>query len=103
MKIVVVYGAPMSGQTTYVRNAITENDLVFDYDALSHAITSIKYQQHNDNAHTLVISMRDKMIDHAKQSDNGVLYIVTTFLSYKLMSEVDTHFNTQYKRMDTSL
>lgn len=103
MKIVVVYGAPMSGKTTYVRNAMTEYDLVFDYDALIHAMTSTKYQQHNDNAHTLVMSMRDKMIDHAKQSDNGVLYIVTTFLSYKLMSEVDTHFNTQYKRMDTSL
>lgn len=103
MRIVVVYGAPMSGKTTYVNEVMQDTDLVFDYDALTQALTNSQYQQHNDSAHKLVMDIRNKMIDHAKQTTEGTLYMITTYLSYTLQDKIDTHFNTQYKQMDTSL
>ena len=39
MKVIVVYGAPCSGKSTYVGEAITENDIAFDYDLLTRAMT----------------------------------------------------------------
>ena len=103
MRIVVVYGAPMSGKTTYVNEVMQDTDLIFDYDALTQALTNSQYQQHNDSAHKLVMDIRNKMIDHAKQMTEGTLYLITTYLSYTLQDKVETHFNTQYKQMDTSL
>lgn len=103
MRIVVVYGAPMSGKTTYVNEVMQDTDLVFDYDALTQALTNSQYQQHNDSAHKLVMDIRNKMVDHAKQTTEGTLYMITTYLSYTLLDKVETHFNTQYKQMDTSL
>lgn len=103
MRIVVVYGAPMSGKTSYVNDAMKDIDLVFDYDALTQALTNSKYQHHNDSAHKPVMEIRNNMIEHAKQMKEGTLYIITTYLSYTLLDKVETHFNTQYKQMVTSL
>lgn len=38
-KVVVVYGQARSGKTTYVKNHIKDNDIVYDYDALFSAIS----------------------------------------------------------------
>ena len=38
-KVVVVYGESGCGKTTYVKNHIQENDIVYDYDALFSAIS----------------------------------------------------------------
>lgn len=103
MRIVIVYGAPMSGKTTYVNEVMNHKDLMFDYGALSQALTNSQYQQSNASAHSLVMDMRNKMINYAKQETEGTLYIITTFLSYSLQDKIGTHFNTQYKQMNTSL
>ncbi|OEL06889.1 hypothetical protein AST13_02295 [Staphylococcus xylosus] len=103
MRIVVVYGAPMSGKTTYVNKVMQNTDIVFDYNVLAKTIMNNHYRQHNDYKHKLLMDIRNKMIEHAKQSPSGTLYIITTYLSYTLKDNVETHFNTQYKQMDTSL
>lgn len=38
-KVIVVYGAPGSGKTTYVKEHIGNNDIVYDYDALFSAVS----------------------------------------------------------------
>lgn len=38
-KVVVVYGRPGCGKTTYVQNHIGENDIAYDYDKLFAAIS----------------------------------------------------------------
>nr|WP_241960069.1 HNH endonuclease signature motif containing protein [Staphylococcus xylosus] len=103
MRIVVVYGAPMSGKTTYVNKIMQNTDIVFDYNVLAQTIMNNHYQQPNDYTHKLLMDIRNKMIEHAKQSPRGTLYIITTYLSYTLKDIVETHFNTQYKQMDISL
>lgn len=103
MKIVVVYGAPLSGKTTYVQQHTGDEDIVYDYDAIVHAITNNTYQQYKQHVHKIVMDMRDDMITFAKQHDTGTLYIIATFLSYKLQDDLSTHANTQYIKMNTSL
>ena len=39
MRVVIVYGKPLSGKTTYIKQHKTDNDIVLDYDYLCHAIT----------------------------------------------------------------
>lgn len=103
MKIVVIYGAPLSGKTTYVQQRMNDEDIVYDYDAIMHAITNNTYQQYKQHVHKIVMDMRDDMITYAKQHDTGTLYVITTFLSYKLQDDLSTHTNVQYIKMNTSL
>lgn len=38
-EIIVIYGPPCSGKTTYVKNQMGEKDIVWDYDAIIPALT----------------------------------------------------------------
>lgn len=38
MKVIVVYGAPCSGKSTFVRDSITNKDIAYDYDLLTRAL-----------------------------------------------------------------
>lgn len=82
MKIIVVYGCPCSGKTTYTSGQLKENDLVFDYDALAGAMT------HADGprlekcaAHRIIMEVRDALIRLAKEQREGTLYITTRWPS----------------------
>ncbi|REH97127.1 hypothetical protein DOS67_03845 [Staphylococcus felis] len=81
MEIVIVYGPPASGKTTYVKQHITDDDMVYDYDAISQAITFSSYQQHMTQAHDTCLLVRNMMLDYAQHIDDGKLYIITTYLS----------------------
>ncbi|MGX0848987.1 putative kinase [Staphylococcus auricularis] len=104
MRLVVVYGAPMAGKTTYVSNRFNDNDIVYDYDALSHMITLSNYQTYNDNAHQLLLNIRDSMIDYAKWQEEGTMYVITTFLSKAITQRVKRlGIDADYVMMDTTL
>ena len=114
MNIVIIYGPPMSGKTTYVNEQMTDIDIVYDYDALTETITNSPYQTYNANAHQLLLTMRDSMIDYARWNDKGTMYIITTFLSKPILNRVsqlsldakhikiDTDVNTCIKRLAES-
>ena len=104
MKLVIVYGAPMSGKTTYVNEQLTNKDIVYDYDALAKTITNSDYQQYNDNAHELLLTIRDSMIDYAKWNDKGTMYIITTFLSKVILNRLKTlSIDAKYIKMDVDI
>lgn len=104
MNIVIVYGAPMSGKTSYVNEQLTNIDIVYDYDAIAQAITNSAYQQYNDNAHELLLNIRNTMIDYAKWNDEGTMYIITTFLSKYIVNRLKTlSLNADFNKMDTDI
>lgn len=104
VKLVIVYGAPMSGKTTYVNEQLTNKDIVYDYDALAKTITNSDYQQYNDNAHELLLTIRDSMIDYAKWNDRGTMYIITTFLSKVILNRLKTlSIDAKYIKMDVDI
>lgn len=103
MQLVVVYGAPKSGRTTYVQQHMEEQDIVYGYDILKEAITS-KAQGFHTNAHQLLLNIRDSMIDYAKWNDTGTMYIITTFISKVIMRRIkQIDVETRYVRMDTPM
>lgn len=91
MKVKLVYGAPCSGKSTYVREQIGEHDLCWDYDKLMAAVTSQKNQTANNHPMAdFVIGLRKAILDLAqpkKYVEN--LYITCLWITDKLKSEVE--------------
>lgn len=62
-KIYIVYGAPCSGKTTYVKEVATKDDLILDIDSIWQMITNneryVKPNRLKDN----VFKIRDEIID----------------------------------------
>lgn len=64
----VVYGAPCSGKSTYVRENMGENDVVYDYDRLIRAMTTQEvHGVEKTVAHDIAIGIRGLMINRAKE------------------------------------
>lgn len=52
MKLYIITGPPCSGKTTYVKQRLKDNDIVFDSDEIARAFTYSKY--HTVNKHGVV-------------------------------------------------
>lgn len=100
MEIIIVYGPPASGKTTYVKEHMTNDDMVYDYDAVMQSITFSEYQQHVPNAHDTCLLIRNTMIDYAQHIDEGRLYIITTYLSTKITDRLSNYHTV---RMSTDI
>lgn len=67
MKIKIVFGAPCSGKTRYVRNHIGESDMVYDYDALLFALTGrTEHITKKHAAHIPIVQLRRVLVDLAQ-------------------------------------
>ncbi len=69
--VYLVYGSPLSGKTTFVRNNMVRGDIVVDMDRLFQAVTlgSLYDKPHELLAN--VISLRDRLIEDIKHHKNG--------------------------------
>ena len=102
MKIVIVYGSPCSGKSTFVQNEITDNDLVYDYDLLLWSICNRKIhtcQKHS--FHNAVMNFRKALIDFSLTNENGTFYLITTYIT-DYLQEILENVDYEVKLMDTS-
>lgn len=91
MKVKLIYGAPCSGKSTYVKENAGEHDVIWDYDSLLAACTNRTGQSSEPHPMaSFVIDMRKILID-ALQKRPGVenLYITCLWITDKLKSEVE--------------
>ena len=90
MKVKLVYGAPCSGKSTYVKEHAGENDLIWDFDRLLMACTN--RTQHLTEMHPLkgfIFDLREFAIAKAqKKADVETLYITCLWITDKLKAEV---------------
>ena len=103
MNLRIVYGAPCSGKTTYVRENIGEKDIVYDYDEISRAIT---YGEHHlakrDLTHQYVIDFRLAMINRLKdETEIESAWFISTFLT-DTFREYVKDMNPEYIKMDAT-
>lgn len=65
-KVYIVYGSPLSGKTSWVKNNATKDDIILDLDNLYQAITINARYDKNKKISTNVFQLRDCMLDMIK-------------------------------------
>ena len=105
MKVNVVYGAPCSGKSTYVKDNIGKKDITFDYDLLTRAIT------HSDThildraiSNPIVRAIENVMIAKVKDEykDRPEVLWYTTRYPEKFVKDKLKGFEVEYIPMKTT-
>lgn len=79
MKIKIVFGSPCSGKTTYCKENLKENDIVYDYDELSNALTYGKEHEIERTVTHNIIDFRMQILNRIKTDDKvDTLYFITS-------------------------
>ena len=61
--LTIVWGAPASGKTTYVRKHMNKGDLVVDLDLIKQAISMSDKKDVGDNLLPVAVKLRDQLYD----------------------------------------
>lgn len=92
MKIKIIYGAPCSGKTTYCKEHIEKDDIVYDYDQLSKALKySDAHKITREEAHDFVIDFRLAILKRIKSDKErkGNCYFIVTNLTNQLLNFIE--------------
>ena len=65
-EVFLVYGAPLSGKTTWVRENMSEGDLVIDLDSIWQCVGSLPRYEKPNRLRSVVFRLRDDLIDIVK-------------------------------------
>ena len=102
-KIKVVHGSPLSGKSTYVKESIKKNSIVYDYDRIETALTyKESHTRKKSNAHELIIGIRAMFISMLKKDSKlDTAWIITTKLTDYLKESIKD-FDVEYIEMKLS-
>lgn len=77
-KVYLIYGAPCSGKTTYVRNNMSAGDLVIDLDTIWECVSGQDRYVKPNELKPIVFDIRNKLLDSVKtrQGRWGVAWII---------------------------
>lgn len=65
-RVFIVYGPPMSGKSTFVRENVNRGDIIVDMDQLYSAVSMLPYYDKPDNLFSNVIGIHNELIDNIK-------------------------------------
>ena len=65
-QVFIVYGAPMSGKSTYVAQNAVEGDLIVDLDRIFEAITPAPRYHHTEQVKGIAFGIRDYLYDQVR-------------------------------------
>ena len=65
-EVFIVYGAPLSGKTTWVKDNASEGDLIIDIDSIWQCISGLPRYQKPNRLKSVVFKVRDELIDCVK-------------------------------------
>ena len=98
MKAIVVYGCPCSGKSTYVRENAAANDIIYDFDSLLRAVTTITTHIPDECATRWpVFKLRRALVNASKdESGIGTFWMMCRWPSDAVLSDlvgVETEFH----------
>ena len=90
MKAVIVYGCPCSGKSTYVRENASERDVIYDFDALLRAVSTIAVHTPDEVAARWPVFKLRRALISACKDEAGIetLYILCRWPSDRLAEEL---------------
>lgn len=65
-QVFIVYGAPMSGKSTYVRQNAEDGDLIVDLDSIFQCITPAPRYYHTEQVKRIAFGIRDYLYDQIR-------------------------------------
>lgn len=65
-KVYIIYGSPLSGKTSFVREHAQPNDLIVDMDSIHEMISVNDRYSKNDRLNSVVFDIRDKLYELIK-------------------------------------
>lgn len=65
-EVYIVYGAPLSGKTTWVKDNASEGDLIIDIDSIWECVSGLPRYQKPNRLKSVVFKVRDELIDCVK-------------------------------------
>lgn len=65
-QVYIVYGAPLSGKTTYVKNNANEGDLIIDIDSIWQCVSGLPRYNKPGRLRAIVFKMRDSLFECVK-------------------------------------
>lgn len=65
-EVYIVYGAPLSGKTTWVKDNANEGDLIIDIDSIWECVSGLPRYQKPNRLKSVVFKVRDELIDCVK-------------------------------------
>ncbi|MCM1237036.1 MAG: HNH endonuclease [Ruminococcus flavefaciens] len=65
-KVYIVYGPPLSGKTTYVKNIITSGDLVIDMDSIWQCVSGQERYKKDGRLNAVVFGVRNNLLEAVK-------------------------------------
>lgn len=88
--IYIVYGPPLSGKSTWVKNNKSKNSLIFDYDYLMSALSGLELYNWNLNLNYLINKLAYKILNEMinnKKIENCFLIVtnINIFIMVKLL------------------
>ena len=70
-QVFIVYGAPFSGKSTYVRQNAEIGDLIVDLDSIYEAITPAPRYHHTEQVKRIAFGIRDYLYDQIRTRNGG--------------------------------
>lgn len=65
-EVFIVYGAPLSGKTTWVKDNASEGDLIIDIDSIWQCVSGLPRYQKPNRLKSVVFKVRDELLDCVK-------------------------------------
>lgn len=90
-RVIVVWGPPCSGKSTYIRERLEPGDLAYDYDRLVDAVTlRASHEVDTGPAHPVVRDFRNSLIYTVRNGlDAGTVYIAASWPGDYLKSRLE--------------
>lgn len=69
--VYLIYGSPCSGKSTYIKNHMTDNDIVCDVDLIYEAIGNHNAHDADLYVHEIALQLKEKLLDIIKDRQGG--------------------------------